>query len=152
MKRVLIVEDEFDVRELLALHLKRDGFEVTAVENGEVALKLCSENSFDVAVFDWMLPGLSGLDLCKKLHGKFPILMLTARADTADKVLGLELGADDYLTKPFEIPELLARVRALLRRATTKTAQVVSHGKFSIDVAAHKAFLDGSELNLTLGE
>jgi two-component system phosphate regulon response regulator PhoB len=124
--RVLVIEDEADVRDLIALHLKREGFEVTAVEDGEKALKSLDTVIPDLAVVDWMLPGMSGLDVTKWLRDPrnerlsarpIPILMVTARVDSADIVRGLESGADDYVTKPFEIPVFLARVRSLLRRA-----------------------------------
>src|SRR5262245_16528992 len=123
--RVLIVEDERDISELMSLHLKREGHEVTVVDNGEEALRNLDGNSYGLLVLDWMLPGVSGLELCKKIRGRaqtaasVPILMVTARAHASDIVLGLEMGADDYLTKPFEIPIFLARVRALLRRAVS---------------------------------
>jgi len=99
---VLIVEDEADIRELMTLHLKREGISVIGVENGEGALELLEARSaidrFNLVVLDWMLPGVSGLEICKKIQGRFPILMVTARADAADIVLGLEMGADDYVT------------------------------------------------------
>lgn len=117
--RVLVVEDEADVRDLIILHLKRDHFEVEAVDDGEKAMKLFDQHAFDLCVVDWMLPGVSGLDLTKWMTSQkknVPILMVTARADSTDIVRGLESGADDYVTKPFEIPVFLARVRALLRR------------------------------------
>lgn len=118
--RVLVVEDEADVRDLIVLHLKREGFDVSAVDDGEKGLKQFEGASPDLAVVDWMLPGMSGLDVTKWIHENrkgLPILMVTARADSADIVRGLESGADDYVTKPFEIPVFLARVRSLLRRA-----------------------------------
>lgn len=118
--RVLVVEDEADVRDLIVLHLKREGFEVSSVEDGEKGVKHFDGATPDLAVVDWMLPGMSGLDVTKWIHENrkgLPILMVTARADSADIVRGLESGADDYVTKPFEIPVFLARVRSLLRRA-----------------------------------
>src|SRR5271167_4976964 len=111
--KVLIVEDEKDISDLMALHLKREGHEVLSVENGEEALRNLEANGYQLLVLDWMLPGLSGLELCKKIRNLsakneslagVPILMVTARAHASDIVLGLEMGADDYLTKPFEIP------------------------------------------------
>ncbi len=122
--RVLVVEDEADVRDLIVLHLKREGFEVTAVDDGEKGVKHFDDATPDLAVVDWMLPGMSGLDVTKWIHENrkgLPILMVTARADSADIVRGLESGADDYVTKPFEIPVFLARVRSLLRRAKAGT-------------------------------
>jgi diguanylate cyclase (GGDEF)-like protein len=119
---ILVVEDERDIAELISLHLKREGHTVTVVENGENAVQQVESQKFDLIIVDWMLPGVSGLDLCKKWRAgqdtyasKVPIFMVTARAHTSDIVLGLEMGADDYITKPFKVVELLARVRAQLR-------------------------------------
>lgn len=135
--QILIVEDEKDVRDFMLLQLKRDGLVGTGVDNGEDALKLLHQQPFDLAVLDWMLPGMSGLDLCKKIYGKLPILMVTARSDVSDIVLGLASGADDYVTKPFEIPVFLARVHALLRRATAmkepKEATQLQIGELVLD-------------------
>src|SRR4051812_24175958 len=118
-QNVLVVEDEKDISELISLHLKREGHNIFAVENGEEALTLLDSQPFDLVILDWMLPGLSGLDVCKKVRASraspftsIPIFMVTARAHTSDIVLGLEMGADDYITKPFELPLFLARVRA----------------------------------------
>src|SRR5581483_9817173 len=121
MLRALIVEDEGDVRELMSLHLKREGVDVVAVENGEEALRKVAVETFGLVILDWMLPGVSGLEICKRLRSspssaRVSILMVTARADSADVVAGLDAGADDYITKPFELPIFLARVRALRRR------------------------------------
>ncbi|MBC7692870.1 MAG: response regulator transcription factor [Methylotenera sp.] len=119
-----MVEDEADVRELMHLHLKRDGLQCVAVEDGEKALEILRQESFDLLVLDWMLPGVSGLEICKWAHAQkngTPILMVTARADTPDIVRGLDAGADDYVTKPFDVPVFLARVRALIRRRTAAT-------------------------------
>ena len=153
MTKVLVVEDEIDVRELLTLHLKREGFEVTAFEDSEKALAACVNQSFDLFVLDWMLPGMSGLDLCKvlrtKLNVKSPILMLTARADTMDKVLGLEIGADDYLTKPFEVKEFVARVRALLRRNQNVPLDCIDAFGIKINLSAKQVMIDGVEVSLT---
>ncbi len=118
--RLLIAEDQADIRDLIALNLRQAGYQVAAVGDGLAALASESERPSDLLILDRMMPGLDGLELCKTLrargHGT-PILMLTAKATELDRVLGLELGADDYLTKPFSLAELLARVRALLRRA-----------------------------------
>lgn len=161
-QRVLIVEDETDISELVSLHLKREGHEVTSVENGEDALRALDGRDYNLLVLDWMLPGLSGLELCKRVraHGtksapRVPILMVTARAHASDIVLGLELGADDYLTKPFEIPVFLARVRALLRRAVTPPQTHVrgfSVGQLAVDVESHKVTCGGKEVPLTPSE
>ncbi len=165
MAKVLVVEDEADVRDLLTLHLKREGYQVSAYEDAEEALvsferSEAAREPFDLIILDWMLPKMSGLDLCKTLRTKMsttiPIMLLTARADTMDKVLGLEIGADDYLTKPFEIREFVARVRALMRRATPtarETAKTqLSFGPFRADIAAKQMFLNEVEIALTPNE
>ncbi len=120
MKRILVAEDQTDIRHLLALNLRGAGYEVAETADGSQALASQSESPCDLLVLDLMMPGLDGLELCKTLRARgsiTPILMLTAKSTELDRVLGLELGADDYLTKPFSLAELLARVKALLRRA-----------------------------------
>ena len=117
---LLIAEDQADIRDLLVLNLSQAGYEVTAVADGVAALAAQTQAPRDLLLLDLMLPGLDGLEVCKTLRARgssTPILMLTAKSTELDRVLGLELGADDYLTKPFSLPELLARVKALLRRA-----------------------------------
>jgi two-component system phosphate regulon response regulator PhoB len=165
--RVLIVEDEKDISDLMALHLKREGHEVTGVEDGEEAIRLLTESvgaedPFELLVLDWMLPGLSGLELCKKIRSQkgasqLPILMVTARAHTSDIVLGLEMGADDYLTKPFELPVFLARVRALLRRGAAGTVsseeeRQLKLGELSVDLDTYRVTCGKKELQLTPSE
>lgn len=163
MAKVLVVEDERDISELMSLHLKREGHEVTTVENGEEALKMLGSNAYELLVLDWMLPGLPGLEIAKKLrqdrenerHKQVPILMVTARAHTSDIVLGLEIGADDYLTKPFEIPIFLARVRALLRRASAAEAgpaKVYAVGELTVDVETYRTTCGKKEIQLTPSE
>ena len=163
--KVLVVEDESDVRDLITLHLKREGFEVESAEDGEKALKILQSNTpgltLSLAVVDWMLPGMSGLDVTKWIsnHKKnIPILMVTARADSADIIRGLENGADDYVTKPFEIPVFLARVRALLRRlqqaqteSVTETS-LITIGDLSLDTGSYDVFVGKEKLNLTPSE
>jgi two-component system phosphate regulon response regulator PhoB len=158
MSKIMVVEDERDVRELIVLHLKREGFEVSSYESAEAAAAaLKSGNVPALIVLDWMLPGQSGLDFAKAVRQdwkqKIGILLLTARADTLDKVLGLEVGADDYLTKPFEIREFQARVRALLRRLQDLTPPAPAHdiqlGDLRLESAAKRIFLRGQELSLT---
>ena len=117
---ILVAEDQTDIRDLLVMNLRGAGYEVSAVADGTAALASQSEHASDLLILDLMMPGLDGLEVCKSLraHGRTaPILMLTAKSTELDRVLGLELGADDYLTKPFSLAELLARVKALLRRA-----------------------------------
>ena len=117
---ILVAEDQSDIRELLAMNLRGAGYEVTAVEDGQQALSVQLDSACDLLILDLMMPRLDGLEVCKALRARgcaAPILMLTAKSTELDRVLGLELGADDYLTKPFSLAELLARVKALLRRA-----------------------------------
>src|SRR6185295_5265587 len=146
MLRALIVEDERDVRDLMTLHLKREGVDVVSVENGEEALRLLALEKFALVVLDWMLPGVSGLEICKRLRSaggseRVAILMVTARADSADVIAGLDAGADDYITTPFELPVFLARVRALRRRhesAGTKSGRKLVNGNLSIDLEGYE--------------
>lgn len=120
LAQILVAEDQTDIRDLLVMNLRQAGYEVTAVADGAAALASQSEQTSDLLILDLMMPGLDGLEVCKALRARghsTPILMLTAKSTELDRVLGLELGADDYLTKPFSLAELLARVKALLRRA-----------------------------------
>ncbi len=130
---ILVAEDQTDIRDLLVLNLRGAGYDVTAVADGQAALASQNEQSSDLLVLDLMMPGLDGLEVCKALRARgrsTPILMLTAKSTELDRVLGLELGADDYLTKPFSLPELLARVKALLRRADLLRAAQTQGGAF----------------------
>lgn len=160
--RVLVVEDEPHIRDLVALHLGLEGFHPVPVGDGQEALRLARTEPFDLIVLDLMLPGIDGVTLCRairrdKLNGDVPILMLTARREESDKVLGLDSGADDYLTKPFGVRELVARVRALLRRPRASRlvatgaadSTVVSAGGLTVDPARRQARLDGHEIELT---
>ncbi len=154
MMKVLVVEDEIDVRDLLVLHLEREGYRVEIAEDGKSGLQKLSESSFDLIVLDWMLPRISGLEICKTIRQNknlTPILMVTARADSADIVLGLETGANDYVTKPFEIPVLMARVRALLRR-TTASKDVFEVGSLRASLSTHEVTCSQQKIELTLNE
>src|SRR5881398_1788695 len=139
---ILLVDDEDSVQKLLAYPLERDGFRVLQARDGEDALRLFQSEHVDLVVLDLMLPKLDGLEVCKRLRAEseVPIIMLTARDDELDKVVGLELGADDYITKPFSIREFRSRVRALLRRASVSRSNggqhdVISAHGLTIDVA-----------------
>jgi DNA-binding response OmpR family regulator len=158
LPRLLVIEDEQDIAALLQLHLSGLPAEVTVARDGPSGLTLARADRFDAIVLDLRLPGLSGLDVCRALRAgghHVPILMLTARAAELDRVLGLELGADDYVTKPFSVLELQARVRALLRRAaqgkTTPpdTEQRLSSAELRIDRSQRRAWLVEQELVLT---
>jgi DNA-binding response OmpR family regulator len=158
--RVLVVEDDEHIRELVVLHLGLEGHTAVAVADGSEALRLARAEPFDLLILDLMLPGLDGVTLCRAVrresrNADAPILMLTARRDEADKVVGLDSGADDYLTKPFGIRELVARVRALLRRrrsAAGPHAPAVTVGGLTIEPARRQARVDGRDIELTAHE
>lgn len=141
---VLVVEDEAAIAELIRYNLAADGFRITVSATGEDAEVLLSEDSFDLVVLDWMLPGISGLELCRRLRRRestrgVPVLMLTARGEEGDRVRGFATGADDYVVKPFSVPEMLARVKALLRRASPqRMADVLQAGDIALDRSAHR--------------
>jgi phosphate regulon transcriptional regulator PhoB len=161
VKKILVVEDEPDIRKLVHYNLAQERFFVVEAEDGEKALKILQREKFDLVVLDLMLPGLSGLELCQRLRARpetsrFPILMLTAKASEADRVVGLEMGADDYLTKPFSPRELVARVKAILRRsdmqASPQTAEVYDRGDLKINFATYDVAVRGKTTRLTLKE
>jgi two-component system, OmpR family, response regulator RegX3 len=153
MARILIVEDEAGIADAVALNLREEGYEVTTARRGDEGLALARQDRFDLLVLDLMLPGLSGQEICKAVRqrSQVPILMLTARAREVDKVVGLEIGADDYLTKPFGMLELIARVKALLRRASaaaTEAEEVYTAGGVSMDVPRRRVVRDGEAVTL----
>ncbi len=156
--RVLLVDDERDILEPLTYALEREGFAVTCSGDGLEALGLARQETFDVLVLDVMLPGMSGIDVCRTVRGEsdVPIVMLTARDAEVDRVLGLELGADDYVTKPFSTAELVSRIRAILRRRDLDRASghgnEVAVGGISIDLARHEVSVDGRPVPLTPSE
>ena len=135
-RHILVAEDQTDIRDLLVMNLRDGGYQVTAVGDGNAALASQGEQASDLLILDLMMPGMGGLDVCKQLRARghsTPILMLTAKSTELDRVLGLELGADDYLTKPFSLAELLARVKALLRRADLlRAAQGAGHAQSGV--------------------
>ena len=156
---ILLVDDEDSIQTLLTYPLERDGYRVVQARDGEEALDRFAEEQVDLVVLDVMLPKLDGLEVCKRLRGEsaVPIIMLTARGDELDKVLGLELGADDYITKPFSIREFRSRVRALLRRAVTPYAgrdreAVIERGELVIDVPRRTVEVRGEPVQLTFIE
>jgi DNA-binding response OmpR family regulator len=160
--RVLVVEDEQNIRDLVLLHLRLEGLEGVAAADGTEGLRLARSERFDLVVLDLMLPGLDGVTICRAIrressNSDVPILMLTARREESDKVLGLESGADDYLTKPFGVRELVARVRALLRRRraaspVAATSPSVSVAGVTVDPARRMARIDEREIDLTAHE
>src|SRR5499426_3262430 len=164
LTRVLVVEDEVNIRELVCLHLRHEGYVCDGVGNGKVALERTMTEQYDLLVLDLMLPGLDGLSLCRAvrngtLNQDVPILMLTARREESDKVVGLESGADDYLTKPFGVRELVARVRALLRRGprpilttTKEAAKPIGYKHIEMDPARRRVRVGKTDVDLTSNE
>ncbi len=151
---VLIVEDEPAQREMLAYNLEAEGYGVARAENGEEALILVQESAPDLIVLDWMLPNVSGIEVCRQLKTRaetrnVPIIMLSARSEEVDRVRGLETGADDYVIKPYSVVELLARVRSQLRRTRPATVgEVLEFEGITLDAESHKVFRDGRALKL----
>ena len=154
-QRVLLVDDEQHIIDLVRLYLEREGFQVASAGDGRVALEKLLADPPDLVVLDLMLPGLDGREVCRRLRAEsdLPVIMLTARDDDVDKIVGLELGADDYLTKPFNPRELLARIRAILRRSAGRRnaaadEQALVIGNLRIDPQQHRVLLDGHEIRL----
>jgi len=153
--RILLVEDEPELRRQVSERLGREGYQVQGTGEGNEGLYLAGEYAFDTAIVDIGLPGISGIEVIRRLRKKgslLPILVLTARGRWQDKVEGLEAGADDYLTKPFQMEELLARVKALLRRASGAASQELEFGPVRLDLAAQKVWVEGAEVELTTFE
>ncbi len=156
---ILAVDDEAPILELLSYNLEASGYRVVTASTGEDALVVCAHERPSLVLLDVMLPGIDGMEVCRRLKSAstsadIPIIMLTAKGDEVDTVLGLELGADDYVTKPFSVRELIARVKALLRRAAPQTEEedVLHVGSLTIDVGNYEAFRNGEKLYLTLKE
>jgi len=154
MRRVLVVDDEANLRHTLGYALRQEGYEVLTAENGEDGLEIFRTTKPELVILDVMLPRLDGFEVCRRIRREsdVPILMLTARETELDKVVGLEIGADDYLAKPFSMRELVARVRAMLRRARQATepeaTDVVALGGLQVDVPKHRVLADGVDINL----
>ena len=157
---ILAVDDEVHILELISFNLKAAGYHVVTALTGEEALKRCEVEKPSLVLLDIMLPAIDGLEVCRRLKGdrttsNIPIIMLTARGDEVDKILGLELGADDYITKPFSVRELAARVKSLLRRVAPQQEsepQTLRAGDIMIDITNYDAFKGGEKLSLTLKE
>ena len=151
---VLVIEDEASLVTMLRYNLEKEGFEVAEATDGEEAITIAEETSPDVIILDWMLPRMSGIEVCRQLRRKtatrnVPILMLTARGEEVDKVRGLNVGADDYMTKPFSLPELLARMKALLRRSMpAQTKGQLSYADIVMDLDAHRVNRAGQYIHL----
>lgn len=158
--KVLVVEDETDILQLLTYNIQAAGFEVISAQEGYEALNLARQNGPDLIVLDLMLPGLDGFEICRELKRgsetkSLPIIILTAKGEEIDRIVGLELGADDYVVKPFSPRELILRIRAILRRSSPDEAAESSmwqHEGLRVDFQAHKATVDGEEIVLTATE
>jgi DNA-binding response OmpR family regulator len=162
-KSILVVEDEHDIAQLLKLHLSEVCDEVVLTDNGHEGLQAASSGHWDLIILDLRLPGIDGLEICRRIRENLvytPVLMLTAKSTELDRVLGLEIGADDYLTKPFSIQELIARVKAIFRRCaamqrsadSNSNERVLEHGTLRIDLNKRQVSIDGREIELTARE
>lgn len=154
MANIMVVDDDPHIRELLTLYLQRDGLAVIEAEDGLAAMDALEQAKVDLLIVDIMMPRMDGFDLCREVRqmGDVPILMLTAKGETPQKVKGLRLGADDYVVKPVDPAELVARVRALLRRYRIATEQTVSVGELRLDKRAHQALFRGNDIVLPMKE
>ena len=158
-KYILVVDDEADLVELVSYNLRKDGFIVDSASDGETALAKVRKGKYDLAILDLMLPGIQGMELCRILRNdsktaRLPIIMLTAKGEEVDRILGLEMGADDYMTKPFSPRELIARVKAVLRRSTEKPVheKILKTGDISIDTERYTVSIKGKPVKLSATE
>ncbi len=152
--RILVAEDDNDIRDLIVLHLSREGHSIEATGNGVEALKKLQDGQFQLAILDWMLPDLSGLEITREIrkskdHNELGVVMVTAKGNNSDVVMGLEAGADDYLVKPFELSVLMARARAVLRRTEKTQEQKLTIAGLEIDEQSHEARCNGDLISLT---
>src|SRR5262245_26494225 len=161
-ERILVIEDEADILDLLRYNLKKDGFEVDAASDGERGLELARSRAYDLVLLDLMLPGIDGLEVCRRLRTdprteQVPVIMVTSKSEETDVLVGLSLGADDYVTKPFSIKELLARVKVVLRRTRAEQPgradrRPISRGGIEVDPVRHTVTVDGEQVAFTLAE
>jgi two-component system alkaline phosphatase synthesis response regulator PhoP len=158
-KKILVIEDEKDIQELLQLYLKRDGYDVHIAREGETGLRKASQERYDLILLDLMLPQVDGLEICRNLRSRqqtsqIPIIMITAKAEESDRIVGLEMGADDYITKPFSPREVLARIKAIFRRLEKPKAKEVRHeyGGIALDPSKHEVTYKGKSHSLTSKE
>ncbi len=162
-RKILIIEDDPDIAQLITMHVTEAGYEALHVSNGELGLEEFEKSAFDLLVLDLMLPGINGLEVCKQIrkeNERIPVLMLTAKSTELDRVLGLELGADDYLTKPFSVVELMARIKALFRRVdalgksstSVQSPTILKCQSLTIDTARHKVQTPKGTIELTARE
>ena len=156
---VVVIDDEKDLIELVRYNLEKEGFDVIGAMNGEAGLEIARQHRPNLILLDLMLPGMDGLEVCRRIRSdnstvRIPIIILTAKADEPDRIVGLELGADDYITKPFSPRELAARVKAVLRRAGDhqEPAEVIRRGDLLVDVARHEVSCKGAKVSLTATE
>ncbi len=151
MPKLLLVEDDQTLRETLAFNLSREGYTVTQAGDGTAALDLARQTKPDLVVLDIMLPGVDGLTVCRTLRHEMnvPIVLLTARSGEVDRIVGLDSGADDYIVKPFSLGELMARLRAVLRRGQSEIATTLESGDLTLDLLGHRAYRCGTPLNLS---
>lgn len=158
-KKVLVVDDEKLIVKGIRFSLQQDGMEVDCAYDGEEALEAVAKNRYDVILLDVMLPKLTGFEVCQQIRefSDVPVIMLTAKGDDMDKILGLEYGADDYITKPFNILEVKARIKAIMRRSTSRkeseeTSKSIEYGDLRIDLESRRVYIRGKEVNLTAKE
>ena len=156
-EKILVVDDDTNICELLRLYLTKEGYQVTTANDGEEGLEKFNQLKPDMVLLDVMMPRMDGLEVCRRIRklGNTPVMMLTAKGEVEDRIIGLELGADDYLVKPFSPRELVARSRALLRRVHADSEpqrEVLEFGELTIDVSGHKVLVSGEEIDLTASE
>lgn len=156
VKKVLVVDDEHNLREMISSYLQNEGYETIEAENGNSAVQTVKNDQFDLVLLDIMMPEMDGYEALKEIRSdqkKLPVIMLTAKTDEIDKVVGLEMGADDYITKPFSLRELSARIKAVLRRSTydddVDKDEIIEHGEIMINLSTYEVFVSENRVNLT---